>query len=100
MKDLLGYSAAVATTLAFVPQVVQVWRTRSADDISLAMYVLFMAGLSLWIAYGMRIGSVPVVAANGVTLLLAAAVLVGKVRFRRRPTRGGARSAPHRIQEE
>ena len=79
--DTLGYLAAAGTTLAFLPQVIRVWRTRSAEDISLAMYVLFMAGVALWIAYGVRIHSLPVIAANGTALLLAGAVLAGKLKF-------------------
>ena len=66
------------------PQVVRVWRTRSAEDISLAMYLVFIAGVVLWILYGLQIRSLPVVLANGATLVLAGAVLVGKFRFRRR----------------
>ena len=80
--ETIGYLAAAGTTLAFVPQVAQVWRTRSARDISLAMYLLFMAGVALWIVYGLRIHSLPVVLANAVTLALACAVLVAKLRYR------------------
>ena len=79
--EVLGYLAATGTTIAFLPQVIRVWKTRSAEDISLSMYLLFVAGVALWIAYGLAIHSVPVVAANCVTLVLAGAVLVGKFRF-------------------
>ncbi len=84
MNQLIGFAAAACTTLAFVPQVIHVWKNRSAHDISLAMYVVFMAGVALWTIYGLSIRSLPVVLANGVTLFLAAAVLVGKLRFDRR----------------
>ena len=82
--EVLGYLAAAGTTFAFLPQVIRVYRTRSAEDISTAMYVLFITGVALWIAYGLAIHSVPVIAANCVTLVLAVAVLVGKLRFDRR----------------
>lgn len=82
MTELLGYAAATCTTFAFLPQLVRVWRSRSAEDISLGMYLMFMAGVSLWIAYGVRIGSWPVVIANAATLGLAGGVLAGKLRFR------------------
>lgn len=81
MNETIGFCAAACTTLAFVPQVVQVWRTRSAEDISLGMYLLFMLGVGLWFVYGLRVHAAPVWLANGVTLLLAGAVLVGKLRF-------------------
>jgi MtN3 and saliva related transmembrane protein len=82
--EAIGYAAAACTTFAFLPQVVHVWRTRSARDISLAMYLVMVAGVSFWIAYGVLIHSMPLVAANSVTLVLAAGVLVGKLRFRER----------------
>lgn len=83
MTELLGYVAAACTTFAFLPQVVRVWRTRSARDISLAMYLVMVTGIALWIVYGLRIHSSPLVAANAVSLLLAGAVLAGKLRFER-----------------
>ncbi len=81
MTEWIGYAAAAGTTLAFVPQLLRVWRTRSAEDISLAMYLVFMAGITLWIVYGLRIHSAPVVVANACTLVLAGGVLVAKLRF-------------------
>ena len=84
MTESIGFTAAACTTFAFVPQVVRVWRTESAADISLAMYLIMVTGIALWIVYGVRIHSLPLVAANAVSLLLAGAVLVGKLKFRTR----------------
>ena len=84
MNDLasyIGIIAGVLTTGAFVPQILKIWRTRKADDISLGMYSVFTLGVALWLVYGILIASWPVILANGVTLLLAAAVLVMKVKF-------------------
>lgn len=76
---LIGYPAAVLTTAAFVPQAWRSWRSRDLSGISLPMYVLFTLGVALWCAYGSAIGSLPVILANGITLLLAALVLALKV---------------------
>jgi MtN3 and saliva related transmembrane protein len=77
----LGFTAAALTTIAFVPQVVKVWRTRSATDISLGMYSLFTIGVALWLVYGILIESWPIIIANGITILLAGAMLAMKIRF-------------------
>ena len=77
----LGFVAAVLTTVAFVPQVVRIWRSRSARDISLSMYALFTLGVLLWLIYGILIVSWPVIIGNGITLVLALSVLVMKVKF-------------------
>ncbi|QKJ65529.1 SemiSWEET transporter [Deefgea piscis] len=79
--SLIGMSAALCTTIAFVPQVWQVWRSRSAKDISLGMYLIFVTGVSLWLVYGFMLGDWPLILANSVTLLLAGAVLLMKLYF-------------------
>jgi MtN3 and saliva related transmembrane protein len=79
--NLLGFAAGVLTTAAFVPQVLKIWKTRSARDISLAMYAVFTTGVILWLVYGMALGSVPIIVANVLTLGLALAVLVMKLRY-------------------
>jgi MtN3 and saliva related transmembrane protein len=80
MVNLLGSVAGVLTTLSFVPQVIKTWRTRKADDISLGMLLLFTLGVALWGAYGVIIGAVPVIVANGVTLVLAVVMVIMKLR--------------------
>lgn len=77
---MTGFAAAALTTFAFVPQVVRTLRTRDTRAISLWMYVLFTAGVFLWLVYGSVLALWPVVIANGVTFLLAFAVLVLKIR--------------------
>ena len=77
---LLGYAAATCTTVAFVPQVVRIWRTGSTRDISLAMFVVMTAGVLMWLIYGLIIHDQPLVVANGVTFVLSLAILVMKLR--------------------
>ena len=85
VSETLGFIAAACTTFAFVPQALRVWHTHSAKDISLSMYVVMAVGVTLWIAYGIRIHSQPLVVANAVSLLLTATVLAGKLRYGVRP---------------
>jgi MtN3 and saliva related transmembrane protein len=80
LLDWTGYAAAFCTTAAFVPQVLRVWRTRSTEDISLKMFLLLVTGLCLWLTYGFGKGEVPIIAANGVTLVLAGIILFFKIR--------------------
>lgn len=80
---LAGYIAAILTTLAFIPQLIRVWRLRSARDISLTMFLAYSFGVFLWFVYGIAIHSMPVVIANAVTFALSIAILVLKLRFDR-----------------
>ena len=79
--DWLGTAAGLCTTIAFLPQVVKVWRTRSARDISLGMYAILAIGIVFWLAYGWILGIWPVIVANAVTLLLVAVVIAMKLRW-------------------
>lgn len=80
--ELLGLIAGLFTTIAFVPQVVKIWKSKHAQDVSFAMFVIFSTGVALWIVYGFIIGSLPVILANIVTFALALAVIILKLYFR------------------
>lgn len=78
---ILGYIAGALTTLSLVPQVLKMWKTQSARDVSLVMFLIFSVGISLWIAYGFTIRSMPVIIANSVSLMLGFVVLWLKFKF-------------------
>ncbi len=82
LSDLTGFAAATLTTVSFLPQAWHTFRTRDVRGISLGMYSLFTLGVALWLVYGLLVGAWPVVAANAVTLALAATILVMKLRYR------------------
>ena len=77
---LLGLAAACCTTLAFVPQVVKAWKSRSTADISLGMFLILCLGIVLWPVYGGIRGDVPLIVANVVTLVLTGLILLLKLR--------------------
>jgi len=76
---ILGLTAACLTTCAFIPQVIKTWKTKSAKDLSLGMYLVFTGGVILWLIYGIIKWDIPIIAANMVTLLLALTILYFKV---------------------
>jgi MtN3 and saliva related transmembrane protein len=79
---LIGLVAATLTTVAFVPQVVRAWRTRSTRDISLPMFLVLAAGITLWLIYGAMIRDLPLILANLVTLVLVLMILFFKLRYK------------------
>ena len=81
-ETAIGLLAAMLTTIAYIPQVARTWRTRSTHDISLPMFLLMAAGIALWLAYGLLIRDLPLIAANLVTLILVIAVLYFKLRYK------------------
>jgi MtN3 and saliva related transmembrane protein len=79
---LTGYLAGTLTTISFVPQVLRTLKLRETKDFSLAMLLLFAAGMLLWTAYGIWINSVPIIAANVITFGLVLFLLGMKMRYR------------------
>lgn len=77
----LGLLAGTLTTIAFLPQVIHTWKTKSAKDLSLSMLLSFTTGVLCWLVYGIWIESLPIALANGVTLVLAVANLALKLKY-------------------
>ncbi|MBU3587778.1 SemiSWEET transporter [Polynucleobacter sp. 31A-FELB] len=78
--EIIGYCAAFLTTIAFLPQAIQSWRTRDLSGISLGMYSLFTVGVGLWFIYGLIIEKWPLILANALTFALALSILLLKLR--------------------
>jgi MtN3 and saliva related transmembrane protein len=79
--EWIGALAALLTTASFVPQAYKVYQTRQTGDLSLGMFALFAVGVALWLVYGIFHQSVPIMAANFITLLLASYILLMKLRY-------------------
>lgn len=81
-SNLLGLIAGTLTTIAFLPQLLKTWKTKSAKDVSFIMMATFCLGVFLWIVYGLAIGAMPIIVCNIVTLVLALLILILKIRYR------------------
>lgn len=84
MKSIqwLGILAGILTTVSFLPQVMKTWKSRSAKDLSLGIFLIFSLGIALWLVYGILINDLPVILANMVTLVLSLTLLFFKFRFK------------------
>ena len=78
----LGYIAGFFTTIAFLPQVIKVWRTKSTKDISIWMFLIFTTGVLLWLIYGLLIINYSLMIANTITLILSISILIAKILFK------------------
>ena len=79
--DVFGFSAAFLTTIAFLPQLYKTWQTKSAEDVSLVMLILFITGLFCWIIYGLKINSAPILVANVITFIFNFSILILKLSY-------------------
>ena len=78
--NLVGGAAATLTTICWLPQAIKILRTQNTKAISLLTYSVFAAGLALWLAYGVLLGSWPIIGSNVVTLGLVIPIILLKLR--------------------
>ena len=78
--DLVGYLAATLTTAAFLPQVFKVWQSQSTTDLALPTLLSFIAGVGMWLIYGL-FNSPPIIVANAITLVLNLVILRFKLKY-------------------
>lgn len=79
--NAIGLLAGLLTTIAFVPQVLKIYRTKSGRDISARMFTMFSIGIAMWLYYGVLLQSLPIILANAVTLVLTLTIIALKIRY-------------------
>ena len=80
MIEMIGYIAGILTTISFIPQALLTIKTQNTKSISLMMYIIFSTGILLWLIYGIVINSMPIIAANIITLPLTLIILFIKIK--------------------
>lgn len=80
--EIIGLIAAVLTTSAFVPQAYKTWTTKSADNLSLTMYIAMFIGIVLWLIYGIHLHSLAMILANSITAILTLIIIIFKLRYK------------------
>ena len=78
----LGLIAGVLTTIAYLPQLIKTWQTKSAHDLSWSMLIVLCTGIILWLVYGFYIQNIPIIAANIVTFVFTSMILVLKIKYK------------------
>jgi MtN3 and saliva related transmembrane protein len=79
---ILGLTAAALTTFAYLPQSIKTIRTKHTKDLSLLTIVMLEIGLICWLIYGLMIASIPIIAANTLSILLMTVILIMKIRYK------------------
>lgn len=79
MTEYIGFTAALCTSISFLPQAIKVIKTKDTESLSLLMYVVFVFGVAMWLVYGLLLSDLPMILANSITLALASIILMMKV---------------------
>ncbi len=76
----IGFTAAICSTFALLPQVIRVWKTRETDQLSGGAFMLMFVGALLWFTYGVLREDMVIISANSITLLFIAYIIVIKAK--------------------
>jgi len=85
--EIIGLLAGSLTTISFVLQVYKTWKTKSAENLSLSMFMVYIIGISLWFTYGLEIHSISMIISNTITAILSFTLIYFKFRYRDREHR-------------
>ncbi len=83
LTEYLGLIAGLFSTCSLVPQIIRVFRLKSAREISILYTTLFLLGVILWLIYGFRVGLIPVILWNAITMFLIITLLYAKLKYGR-----------------
>jgi len=78
---ILGILAGTLTTISFIPQVIKIYKSKDAKDLSIATFFIFSLGVSLWLLYGVLIQEWPIILANAITLVLISLIIIMKIKY-------------------
>jgi MtN3 and saliva related transmembrane protein len=85
MTDILAYLASIAgiaMSLANYSQAYKIYKTKSAEDISVLTYMILLAGGIIWLIYGIVIRNLPIIITYSLGDLAALFVLIGILKYK------------------
>ena len=92
IDTMVGIMAAILTMSSFIPQVIKAIKTRSMEDVSVYLMPLFIAGFSLWVAYGFMHNDLVIIGANLTGIAFNGVLLFLKDRYRKMTERMARRN--------
>lgn len=79
--DYVGLFGAFLSSITFIPQVWQAWKSKSVGDLSLGMLLIVFTSVIVWLVYGVYLNLLPVIIANSIIFLLSVVLLYFKFTF-------------------
>ena len=81
--DSIGYMASAFTTVSSVPQIYKIWKTKSADDVSVLYLIILIIGLTLWLIYGVLMNIYPMIVSSTISIFLYVSIITMAFVFRK-----------------
>lgn len=74
--EIIGYLAGILSVLTFLPQIFKLYRTKSSNDLSAFMIIIFNSSVILWFVYGVSLNNLPMIIANLAIIFLTLIILI------------------------
>ena len=81
LTQIVGIVAGVLTAISMLPQLIKIIKERKAEDVSITMLLVLMAGLATWIAYGLLRKDMPIIFTNSFSLLVSITTAILRVKY-------------------
>lgn len=81
-KEMVGYVGGVMSSISFLPQVIKIWKTKSAEDLSMLTLIFLTCNITIWLTYGILIGSTPMWLTNAILLVMVSCLIYFKIKFK------------------
>ncbi len=86
--QILGLAAGTITSITFLPQVIQIWKTKSVKDLSMPMLLLLILGVSMWLTYGILVMDAAIIYTNSMVLAMSFIMMFFKIKYNEKRGRG------------
>lgn len=81
--EIAGHTGAFLSSVTFIPQVYRVWKTKSANDLSMTMMLIVVSSTIIWLVYGIALDLWPVIVANSIICVLSLMLVYFKIAYKR-----------------
>lgn len=81
--EIVGHLGAFLSSVTFIPQVYRVWKTRSANDLSMTMMLIVFTSTIIWLVYAFALMLWPVIVANSIIFVLSLMLIYFKLTFKK-----------------
>jgi len=82
IAQIIGLIAGTITSITFLPQLIRIWKTRSAKDLSMLMMLMLIVGTSLWLSYGLMIKDAAIIYTNSMVLVMSLVMMFFKLKYK------------------
>ena len=80
--NIVGAAGGIVSSVTFLPQVIKIWKTKSAKDLSMGTLLFLVLNVSLWLLYGILTNLYPIIITNGIVLSMVLIMVYFKLTFK------------------